>query len=449
MKIDALFFVIILSLSYTTSVEVLSVDIMTPILKMDTQLSQLKVELKSPTNLTKEGFLEKIEEMLKNIEEDQSKHDNLNQKMSLQCSEEEKFRKMEISDSQQAYTASSETHTRCTQSLASAKTFLPELDKAVLNYKNQIKIKTEEREAQHKKYLELRKEWENAISFLNSFVNKIENSIKNEKQSSLLQLNEELIKHASKLGRMKDLVPIFIAMKQSVNISTQGNQNQNVVTSKSSLKSTSLSANTLNSNTKVNTQIISNTTINTTTKDEPLSDDKLINLKIAVQKLAKVLLADSNEADIQEQNLQKSFETLIKEFNVIISELEQNIDRIKNQIKEMEKCIADELVIMNSASNKNNRNDRLLKLAEITCTDFLKSFVDATRNRARQIEVVKDIIQIIKRRYGQLPSKFLEEVNIANNHFKTYINTTQFQKYVEITRIKISDNLRGRKLSNN
>ncbi len=457
MKIDAIFFVFILSLSYTISVKVLSVDIMTPILKMDTQLSQLKVELKSPSNFTKELFLEKIEEMLKEIEEDQTKHESINQKMAQQCAEEEKFRKMEVSDAKEAFKASSDANSRCSESLAAAKGFLPDLEKAVVSYKAQIKIKTEEREVQHKKYLELRKEWENAISFLKSFVNKIDDAVNNGKPTALLQLNEMLIKHASKLGKIKDIVPIFIAIEQTINSSTK--ISQKVASSISSgtvvSNSTNTSISSVNSQTKSagfmkeTTQNITNTTINTSIKEQPLSDNKLINLKIVVQKLVTQLAADCHEADVQEDNLQKSFETLIQEFNLIISELEQSITRIKIQIKEMESCIASESAIMSSSSQKENRNQKLLFLAERTCTDFIKSFVDATNNRARQVEVVKDIIVIIKRRFGELPPNFMNELNTTDGHFKEYINSTQFQDYVEIVQFKMADNLRGRQLSNN
>jgi len=457
MKVDAIFFVFILSLSYTISVKVLSVDIMTPILKMDTQLSQLKVELKSPSNFTKELFLEKIEEMLKEIEEDQTKHESINQKMAQQCAEEEKFRKMEVSDAKEAFKASSDANSRCSESLAAAKGFLPDLEKAVVSYKAQIKIKTEEREVQHKKYLELRKEWENAISFLKSFVNKIDNAVNNGKPTALLQLNEMLIKHASKLGKIKDIVPIFIAIEQTINSSTK--ISQKVASSISSgtvvSNSTNTSISSVNSQTKSagfmkeTTQNITNTTINTSIIEQPLSDNKLINLKIVVQKLVTQLAADCHEADVQEDNLQKSFETLIQEFNLIISELEQSITRIKIQIKEMESCIASESAIMSSSSQKENRNQKLLFLAERTCTDFIKSFVDATNNRARQVEVVKDIIVIIKRRFGELPPNFMNELNTTDGHFKEYINSTQFQDYVEIVQFKMADNLRGRQLSNN
>ena len=457
MKIDAIFFVFILSLSYTISVKVLSVDIMTPILKMDTQLSQLKVELKSPSNFTKELFLEKIEVMMKEIEQDQAKHELINQKMAQQCAEEQKFRKMEVSDAKEAFKASSDAHSKCSQSLAAAKGFLPDLEKAVESYKTQIKIKTDEREVQHKNYLELRKEWENAISFLKSFVNKIDDAVNNGKPTALLQLNEMLIKHASKLGKIKDIVPIFIALEQTINSSTKSiNKVASSINSASVVSnSTNTTINSIISQNKSAgfikkiTQNIINTTINTSIKEQPLSDNKLINLKTVVQKLVNQLVADCQEADVQEVNLQKSFEKLIQEFNLIISELEQSIAKIKTQIKEMENCIVNELAIMNSSSSKESRNEKLLFLAERTCTDFIKSFVDATNNRARQVEVVKDIIVIIKRRFGQLPPNFMNELNTTNGHFKQYINSTKFQQYVEIVQIKIADNLRGRKLSNN
>jgi len=557
MKTDAIFYVFMLSLSFVASVKVFNVDIMTPNNKIDTQLTQIKLQLLTSSNhLSLKEFVKRIEDMFKNIEEDQAKHESINKKMNLQCSEEEKFRKIEIANAEAAFKASFDAESKCSQSLAAAKSFLPELESTVKDYKNQIKVKTQEREIQHKRYLQMKEEWENAITFLGSFVIKIDEAIKDGKKASLIQLNENLIKKVTKLKRTNHLVPIFLALEEAtksheknnsignktvddddddedevvgkkvaskknttrvINVShanitihnhTQSNHTHNVssnhtihnhnhsnhthnvsshntthhithsnhtnhkfnflknITHKNhttnSTSSTvnqtyrgaaaSISANTLTNLTIVTnttTQNFTNITLNTTVKEEPLTDDKLIKLREVVQKLIFQLKKDSYEADIEEESLIKDFERLIKEFNIIIQELNKNIVRINNQIAEMDECVKKERSIMESASAKKIRNSKLLSLADKTCLDFVRSFVEATKNRYRQIQVIKDILVIVKRRFGELPSSLVKEIDEMNGEFKHYVNTTEFQKYVEITKVHIEDNLHGRKLSDN
>ena len=213
MKIDALFLVIILSLTYVSTIEVFSVDSITP--KIQAQLTQIKMQLLTsdePLNIN--IFIEKLTEMLKSLEASQAKHVSINQKMSEQCRDEEKFRKVEIEDAKFAYIASDNAEKRCEASYNEAKKFLPSLESSLSDYKNQVIIKTSERKVQHQQYLDLKKDWERAISFLRGFSKKIDESAVGKNKASLIQLNEDLIRHVSKIGKLESLIPIFLEKSQ-------------------------------------------------------------------------------------------------------------------------------------------------------------------------------------------------------------------------------------------
>jgi hypothetical protein len=463
----------------------ISVDMMTPTLKIETQLTQIRMQLLTATNpLTIKVFVEKITEMLKNLEEDQTKHESVNKKMTLQCAEEEKFRKIEIIDATTAYKASSEAEKKCSTSLVEGKKFLPQLESSVSDYKSQIKIKTDERTVQHKKYIDLQKEWETAITFLKSFLKKIEESLDGKKTTAtFIQLNEDLIKHVAKLGRLESLVPIFLALEGNVKTDNSftvdsgtgddekddaddivvgkkvSNSTQKITNSTKQIVSNALKNVIAKNNTNITIPINSTADVikknfsiitkNIIVKPKPLTTSKMDNLQRIVNDLVIQLVADSKENDMEEIRMIKSYENLVVEFNKIITQLMDNIARVKKQMTEMDACVKREMAIMTTASEKKIRNEKLMSMADRTCLDFVKEFVVATNSRYRQIESVNEILAIIKKRFGEFPPSLVKMINEMESQFKNYINTTQFKKFEDITKTKIADNTSGRALSQN
>jgi len=151
-------------------------------------------------------------------------------------------------------------------------------------------------------------------------------------------------------------------------------------------------------------------------------------------------------ATVQERKQEKLFQALKKNLDAIIVQLNHNIQRTKSQIISMTTCVAKEKVIMFAASSKKHRNSKLLKLALITCKDFAKEFVVATKNRKDQIAVIGKIIQIVKKRFGEIDPVLLKNLNNLNNKFTVYVNATEFKKYQDYVKVSVADNLRGKSL---
>jgi len=413
----------VISLSLVTSNIMFSSDIIIPENKIQTELLEIKMQLlntKKPLKIS--VFLEKIQEMLKNLEEEQTRHEKLNIKMTKQCTVEENFRTIEISNAKDAFNTSSESEVKCRASLDEAKGFLPILEKSVKNYKNQIKTKTEDRKTQHKKYLELKGQWDAAITFLKKFIVMVQAEIdgKVKHDVSFVEVNEKLIKHVGNLGRLDKLAPIFIEMEALAVTQSSAAKNSTAAIVKKTIK-----------------------TYSTTTKNKRLA--KILQL---VTDLSTKMMSDSKQNDTEENQAVKNFEALVKKFSEILKEISANVKKVKAQIIKMNSCVKTEDAVMVIASEKLTRNEKLLQIADKTCLDFVKGFVSATKNRYREIKSIKDILVIVEKRFGEFPSSLKAMLSNLKAKFKNIVNQTQFVKYEEIVKTTFKDNKRGKILSN-
>jgi len=210
-------------------------------------------------------------------------------------------------------------------------------------------------------------------------------------ETGLSQLTENLINHMTKVGRLSELAPIF-------------------------------------------TQLTSK------------GDDKLTTLSNLVLDLKTQLVTDQKVATIQERKQEKLFQALKKNLDAIIVQLNHNIQRTKSQIISMTACVANEKVIMYDASSKKHRNSKLLKLALITCKDFAKEFVVATKGRKDEIAVIGQIIQIVKKRFGEIDPTLLKNLNNLGKKFTAFVNATEFKKYQDYVKVSVADNMSGKSL---
>ena len=102
---------------------------------------------------------------------------------------------------------------------------------------------------------------------------------------------------------------------------------------------------------------------------------------------------------------------------------------------------------MSIANNKVLRNRRLKDSAGHTCSDFAKTFVDATRNRRAEIVTLREVMTICQKRFGELPHDLISYMNQVKNQFKAYVNSTVFLRYVAYVEKHISDNVYGKSLA--
>jgi len=169
-------------------------------------------------------------------------------------------------------------------------------------------------------------------------------------------------------------------------------------------------------------------------------------LKAHLQKLLNKLIVDSKQNDIDEAKAQAAFEKVKAALLKIIGKLKKDIGRTKTQIKNMTACVASEGKIMATANSKLHRNSKLLDLAGKTCTDFTREFISATKNRLSEMQVISQILKIMRKRFGQLPNELVEYLRATKSGFKIYINSTQFHKYEDYVQKHVADNIHGKTL---
>jgi len=344
--------------------------------------------------------------LLKSLQESQTRHERIAKRMKSQCIAEETFRKKEISAATAAYNASSSAYAKCQASLQAALKNLPDLKRAKKDFQDSLKKKTDEREKQHKLYLERRRDWQDAIDFLNDFIKQVDTKLA--KYPSFADLGEKLLRHVAKLGKMAAALDVFLALAQKPVTSEFG----------------------AHSNYSYQSQ------------------GKTVGaLRDHLRKLLNTLIVDSKQNDIDEGKALAAFDKVKTALLKVIARLTKDIKLTKTQITNMNACVANEGKIMATANSKLSRNSKLLKLAGQTCTDFAREFVTATKNRLSEMNVIKQILNIMKRRFGELPADLVAYLEATRNGFRVYVNSTQFMKFQEYVQKHVADNLHGKKLS--
>lgn len=323
--------------------------------------------------------------------------------MMSQCTEEAEFREKEIADANDANGRATASRTKCADSLRETQEDLPDLKAALQTYEDELVRVTEQRAKEHAAYLVRKADYAQAIEFLQGFLAELEDKMSNFSAFSFAQKAQYVLKHANKLGLMKEAVPVLLA-----------------------LASKQIPAH--NDYTPVQ------------------NEDVATQLKNAVTSLLQRIEADNQENERIEAVAVEAFNKLKATLEANIQSLKDNIAKAEEQIELMQNCIDEEDKIIQEAQAKLARNTQLRDSASEMCDTFAKEFVEATKARLDEIKTVQEIIQICAKRFGQLPEDLVGYLTTVENGFAAYVNSTAFQKFVEYAQQHIADNKHGRTL---
>lgn len=394
-KFSASFLMFLCYFNLILSIKVENIDYKSSLKQTQNQLTQMLMEVESSeTPLSIDDVEKSITKILNEVQDSQDRHVAISKRMHSQCVDEAKFRQSEIRDANEAFKASGDALAKCQISLESATKYLPQLQKAQLDYRAILKQKSDEREKNHKIFIALQQDWSNAITFLIDFNREITKANGAPTTTGFSQMTENLIRHMTKVGKLKELAPIF------AQITAKGN-------------------------------------------------DNLVKLSNLVVELKNQLAADQKVAQTEEKKQVQIFNTLKTNLNKILDQLKANISRTNAQIISMRLCVAKEKTIMFAAASKSSRNSRLLTLADKTCKDFAREFIQATNTRNSELVMIKQIIGIIHKRFGKVDADILKRLRTVSVTLKAYINGTEFHSYKEYVKTRIADNFQGRILSGN
>jgi len=325
--------------------------------------------------------------------------------MMKQCLEEDEFRKKEVDTAQDSLNKANDARKKCDDSLKSAQKDLPELKAALATYEAELLAATTQREKENTSYKQRKADFEEAIAFLKDFIDYVAKTLKGSFTAfSFVEHSEKLLRHATRLHRLSDAVPVLVALAtvQAPEVPTTNNvyaynANQNVA-------------------------------------------DKL---KDTLNKLLQRLQADWKDNEDVESKALSAFTELKTKLENTINTLKTNIDRTEKQILAMTKCTQEEDAIIANAGAKLNRNGNLKDSASKMCGQFAKEFVEATKSRTEEIETINQILAIIEKRFGKIPQDIKSYLDSVESGWKAYQNSTGFKGFVEYQQVALAAHTAG------
>jgi len=379
------------------------------------QLSQILVQVKQATTdspKTIQTFLVSIKSMMTKLQDEQKKHQEISDKMMDQCSAQDTFRASEVATAQKALDLSNSARGVCASSLKASQNDLPELQHAFDTYTDELAKATAQRKSEKEAYAARKADFESAIAFLKDFITFVTDKLKGSFSSfaSFAEKSEHVLRHATKLGLLKEAVPILVAIA-----SMQTDSPQEGVPAANNYGYTA-------------------------------NADVAQKLKDTLTNLLNRLISDNLSNEKIESDALNAFTTLSTRLQTAIATLQTNIDRTNKQIVDMNKCMNDEDVIIKAAENKLNRNSELQTAAKNMCSQFATEFVDATNNRLQEIKTIEEILSIIETRFGKIPADIKAYLQDTENGWKTYTNSTAFQKFIKYKQVHTQGNANGSNL---
>jgi hypothetical protein len=370
---------------------------------------EIMVEVQTEENpKTIAQFVTQLREILERLVKTQETHRQIHSKMMQQCFDEDKYRTQEIHTAKRALARSMASRTRCQASLKAAQKALPELQRTHRAYKSELQRAQKARTEENRKYLARRAEYREAIGFLSDFIAFVNKKLRGQfKAYSLVELSENLLRHASKLNVITEAVPVLVAIASDTIFAEKRASNY-----------------------------------------EYQPNEVLANkLKSLLNQLFNRLKSDNKANNKYEKAAANAFADYAAKLGAIISTLKRNIQRTKKQIVDMTRCVDVENGVIAAASAKISRNSQLRGNARRMCHSFNKEFIDATYNRLDEIRTMRDILVIVRRRFKQIPTDLIDYLESVKNGWKAYVNATEFKKFVEYRQKSYTDNKRGRLLA--
>jgi hypothetical protein len=369
---------------------------------MHSQLIEMMVEVQSESqNVNTIGkFVTALKDMLGNLVATQRRHELIHQKMMAQCLEEDQFRAKEVAAAKRAVGRAAAARARCSASLKAAVKALPLLVSNLRTYENELTRATNSRNHERQKYLMRRQEFAEAIAFVNNFVAMVHRALRGKMRAfSFVDMAETLIKHSNKLNLLSEAALVLTQLPRANRYGVNSNQGLGQ------------------------------------------------RLKLALNSLVNRLRQDNAANESAERAAVNAFVRYSSRINKVIATLKRNIARVRKQIADMTRCITMEGKIMAVGTAKLARNSNLRTQARNMCASFNKEFIEATFNRRDEIKTMGEIITIVMRRFKRLPKDLVTYLESVQNGFRTYVNSTQFRRFLEYRRVVYAQNHRGRLLA--
>jgi len=360
------------------------------------RLNNIFIQLKniddSTSNVkTLNQFVEVIKGLFDDLDRDQKKHEEVLEQMNKQCSDEKSFRDLEVKDAEKAVNEATSSKKVCDEKLITAQKLKSETENLLNDEVAKKEQRTQIRATEQKIYASERTQYEEAITFLREFNILVATKLnQGNTQASFVQFSENLLRHTAGLKRLDAAVPVLVMLAQYTSAAAGEYKQFN-------------------------------------------GSDAAKNLQEKLDSLLKTLEEDLNKIIEIENQRVRGFTEFLVAVNKNIAALQASIEDLKQQIKNMQECVARESAVIAEASSKQSRNADLRDKALNMCIEFAKEVMAATKARKMEMNVIEEIIQLLKVRFGNIPQNLISYMESIKIRFAEYENTTKFiiVKYFE------------------
>jgi len=163
----------------------------------------------------------------------------------------------------------------------------------------------------------------------------------------------------------------------------------------------------------------------------------------AISDLLNRVNADHEQNETIEAAAQAAYDIYHAKLVELLNTIADNLAKTEQQITDMTNCVSKESEILATAAAKNSRNAELLDSANNMCNVFAQQFIEATQNRLEEIQTINEILAIIAKRFGKLPADLITHLENVQNGWEAYVNSTQFQEYIEYQQQHTEDDSHG------
>jgi phenylalanyl-tRNA synthetase alpha subunit len=376
------------------------------------RLNNIFVELKgiedSSSNVKTFGaFTQVIKGLIDDLQSDEQKHQKVLEEMTAKCTDEDKFRSTEVADAEKSIRNAVASRDTCQQHLNKATELLEEAKKLLEAEVQKKKERTEIRKSEHDIYVKTKQEYDQAINFLNEFIKMVGERFGGKAAiPSFIEMSENLLRHSSKIGKVEAAVPVLIMMTKYVSAAAGDYQSWN-------------------------------------------GSDASKTLVEKLRGLLATIESDLEKITQLENQRQADFNAFLIKVNKNIDDLNANIVRLTEQIRTNKECVARENAIITEATNKLTRNKDLKEKALRMCEKFVKEVEQAQKARRTEIEVVREILNLMKIRFGKVPKSMVDYLDSVENGFAVYENKTKLIAYQIYKYLALNENALGKDIVSN
>mmetsp|Transcript_18625 Transcript_18625/g.33664 ORF Transcript_18625/g.33664 Transcript_18625/m.33664 type:complete len:364 (-) Transcript_18625:41-1132(-) len=304
------------------------------------------------------GYLDQLESQIRS---EQAEHDTLLYKQTEDCDTEGSFRTQEVSDAKFAIERASNELDQCDAALNHSENLLEENLVEQTETKDILEKVHAARAAEKALYDKRTQDHTDLIEAIDECL-ELMYQLREEDTSSLLQVSNSMAKllvKGSRLNKTAMIAPIVTMFAQMKEV-------------------------------------------------DQASVERVIDL---FNELRDNTVASQTDYDVSEAASIEAYTQQVNELNERLAELESDEQSLRQHIRDMNQCVANQTAVLSEATAKESRNSELLESSTALCNDFYNEYETESLNRSQELKLIQEVRALVQRRLNQLKPEAYARAN--------------------------------------